>query len=160
MIEAPPVLWRISNYADLTGVGGERTDGRWHTAERGKRIVYLSENAATALLEVLANLKGDPGLFPDHYQLLTIQVARKIQAETISDTEIEAGWKEFHTFSRRLGDEWLARKTTALLRVPSVPAPESWNYLLNPLHPDAMHVQVALARAVRYDKRLFHLPPI
>ena len=37
------VLWRISARRDLEGLGGEKADGRWHTAARGKRIVYLAE---------------------------------------------------------------------------------------------------------------------
>jgi hypothetical protein len=44
-----------------------------------------------------------------------------------------------------------------LLRVPSAPSPESWNYLLNPLHVEAKGLQVEWARWVRYDRRLFHL---
>ena len=52
------LLWRISNHCDIQGMGGEKSDGRWHTAKRGKRIVYLSDHPAIALIEVLANLKG------------------------------------------------------------------------------------------------------
>jgi len=44
-------LWRISNYADLSGAGGLQAAGRWHT--RGKRIVYLADHPASALLEML-----------------------------------------------------------------------------------------------------------
>jgi RES domain-containing protein len=33
-----------------------------------------------------------------------------------------------------LGDEWLARGETAVLKVPSAIVTEEWNYLLNPLH--------------------------
>ncbi len=42
------ILWRISNHDDLVGLGGEKADGRWHSAARGKRIVYLSEHPALA----------------------------------------------------------------------------------------------------------------
>jgi RES domain-containing protein len=57
-------LWRISNRCDLDGVGGEKADGRWHTAARGKRIVYLSELPAVALVEVLANLHANRNSLP------------------------------------------------------------------------------------------------
>jgi RES domain-containing protein len=72
------LLWRISNHCDLQGMGGEKSDGRWHTAKRGKRIVYLSDYPALALIEVLANLKGNPKLFPDSYQLMKITVAYQV----------------------------------------------------------------------------------
>ena len=64
-LDAP--LWRISNCCDLEGIGGEKADGRWHTAARGKRILYLSEHPAIALIEVLANLHTNPNLIPETY---------------------------------------------------------------------------------------------
>jgi hypothetical protein len=36
-------------------------------------------------------------------------------------------------------------------------APESWNVLLNALHPEARLITVAWARRVAYDRRLFHV---
>jgi RES domain-containing protein len=66
-------LWRISNHADLAGLGGERLTARWHTATPGKRIVYLAEHPAAALLENLVHLKGHPQFFPQDYQLLRIE---------------------------------------------------------------------------------------
>jgi RES domain-containing protein len=70
----PTNLWRISRHDDLDGIGGEKADGRWHTAAKGQRIVYLSEHPAVALLEVLANLKGNPRLFPDAYRMMKLDV--------------------------------------------------------------------------------------
>jgi RES domain-containing protein len=77
------LLWRISNRCDLQGMGGEKTDGRWHTAKRGKRVVYLSDYPALALIEVLANLKGNPKLFPDCYQLMKITVADQVATSAL-----------------------------------------------------------------------------
>jgi len=34
-------------------LGAEKSDGRWHAAARGKRIVRLSEHPAAALIEML-----------------------------------------------------------------------------------------------------------
>ncbi|AVT78400.1 hypothetical protein RPPS3_43380 [Rhodopseudomonas palustris] len=47
-------LWRISNYADLTGTGGLRASGRWHS--RGRRIVYLADHPSSAVLEMLVHM--------------------------------------------------------------------------------------------------------
>jgi len=33
--------------------------------------------------------------------------------------------------------------------------PETWNYLLNPLHPDAQQIVIANATAAYFDWRLF-----
>ncbi len=63
-------------------------------------------------------------------------------------------WQSDLTISQRLGDVWLADAASSLLRVPSIPAPESWNYLLNPLHPDAQQIKIAWCRWIIYDNRL------
>lgn len=152
-------LFRISNHSDLAGLGGEKSDGRWHTAAPGKRVVYLSEHPAVALLETLANLKGNPALFPEKYQLIEVQVGDDVfSAMTVLsdpkgnpfdlDAPIEV--------TRRAGDNWLQSKASALVSVPSFPAPKSINVLLNPLHPDAGKVVIANCSWIKYDKRLFH----
>ena len=56
-----------------------------------------------------------------------------------------------------MGDDWLAAQEAPLARVPSVIAPHTWNYLLNPEHPDAKQVQVAEVIRERFDNRLFRL---
>jgi RES domain-containing protein len=148
------ILWRISNRCDLEGIGGERADGRWHTAARGKRIVYLSEHPALALVEVLANLKGNPTFFPDAYQLLKAVVPDSVSRTAV---DLPPDWRTSQAQTQSAGDAWLSAKNSALLSVPSLPAPESTNYLLNALHPDARIVEVEWCKWITYDKRLFHL---
>jgi RES domain-containing protein len=148
-------LWRISNRCDLEGWGGERADGRWHTAERGKRIVYLAEHPAVALLEVLANLKGDPRLFPSKYQLIKIAVPDQVSRDRAMLAAEPSQSNLLQT--QAAGNAWLASQSTALLAVPSLPSPESTNYLLNPQHPDAQKLTMEWCRWLQYDKRLFHV---
>ena len=150
-------LWRISRHDDLDGLGGEKADGRWHTAAKGKRIVYLSEHPALALLEVLANLKGNPRLFPDAYRMLKISVDQHLYAGAISCEPLPNDWQQDLDRTRVLGDAWLSARTSALFRVPSAPSPESFNYLLNPLHPDSRTLSIEWSRWVTYDKRLVHI---
>jgi RES domain-containing protein len=57
--------------------------------------------------------------------------------------------------TRQIGDAWLASLETALARVPSAILPRTWNYLLNPEHPDAKQVQIAEVIKERFDNRLF-----
>jgi RES domain-containing protein len=148
-------LWRISNHSDLVGIGGEMTSGRWHTAARGKRIVYLSEHPALALIEVLVNLKGNPLLFPDRYQLLKVTVQDYVSVAGVSQDILPGNWRDDADATRVIGDDWLTGGHPALLTVPSVPCPEATNYLFNPLHADAHGVTVEWVRWVEYDRRLF-----
>jgi RES domain-containing protein len=152
-----PTLWRISNRCDLEGIGGEKADGRWHTAARGKRIVYLSEHPAVALLEVLANLHINPKLFPESYQLIKVITPDDLLIGALSPTALSNIWRDHLAETQAIGDNWLDRRSSALLSVPSVPSPESFNCLLNPLHPDARSLEIEWCKWIKYDQRLFHV---
>jgi RES domain-containing protein len=67
------ILWRINNYADLSGTGGLLHHGRWH--HRGRPVVYLAQSAAGALLEALVHVEaGSPGELPKSYRLLEVEL--------------------------------------------------------------------------------------
>jgi RES domain-containing protein len=138
----------------LIGLGGEKASGRWHTKERGKRIVYLSEHPALALIETLANLKGDPRLFPENYQLMKVTVPDKV-APFVLPPGASAHWEERIPVTQYVGDTWLRNREWALMAVPSAPSPESTNYLFNPLHPDAARFTIEWVKEFKYDQRLF-----
>jgi RES domain-containing protein len=145
-------------------LGGEKSDGRWHTAARGKRIVYLSESPAGAILESLANLKGNPALFPEKYQLLEVSVPDDVYAAMVflpgGAPASRAFFKTLtQSSSRKKGNDWLRGNISALAGVPSVPSPYSLNILLNPKHPDARRISIEACRRIKYDRRLFHVYP-
>jgi RES domain-containing protein len=48
--------WRISNYADLRGLGGLKAAACWD--HRGATVVYTSETASGALLEMMVHLEA------------------------------------------------------------------------------------------------------
>lgn len=144
-------LWRLSRFSALTGTGGLRLSGRWHTA--GQPIVYLAESVPGAMLEVLVHLLED-GTIPPDYRLLRIGVADPDLMESISPGQTSAAWRDDVTVTQRIGNQWLAERRTALLRVPSVIAPATFNVLLNPLHPDAPGVQIAETLNFTWDDRL------
>src|SRR6267142_3443725 len=107
-------IWRISNYADLSGIGGVRAAGRWHS--QGRRIVYLADHPSSALLEMLVHMDRD--LMPTTYQLLRVVVPADMAVETI-DAQLPPDWRLQTLLSREIGDRWLDRSANALLRVPS-----------------------------------------
>jgi RES domain-containing protein len=53
------------------------------------------------------------------------------------------------------GDEWLVGKRTPLLRVPSAIMPETWNWVLNPRHPDRGSIRIIQVEVHLYDARPF-----
>ena len=147
-------LWRISGYVDLSGKGGRGFSARWHTA--GRLIVYLADCPAGALLERIVHMTDmvEDAFLPQFYQLLKVAVPDDLavkQLNSIAPTD----WKERPEFTRNLGDTWLAERETPLARVPSVIAPQTWNYLLNPEHPDAKKIEIAEVIKEQFDNRLF-----
>ena len=145
-------FWRISDYVGLTGDGGRKAGARWHTAS--SRIVYLAESPMAALVETLVHLEVESEETPDFYTLLKISVPDGLSIRSLNPPA-ESDWKHNLELTRRLGDAWLASLETSLARVPSVLAPQTWNYLLNPEHPDAKMIEVAEVIKERFDNRLF-----
>ena len=95
----------------------------------------------------------DRDLIPASYQLLRIVVPDDIALETV-DTELPPDWRSHTLTSREIGDRWLDRTTSALLRVPSAISVKGDNFLLNPAHPDAATVTVAEIIRAPFDPRL------
>ena len=147
-------VWRISNHGDLSGRGGLRAAGRWHSA--GRPIVYLAEHPASALLEVLVHLDIDDGsALPVAYQLLEVVTAAKVGVLGLPANALNASWRDDPGATRAIGDAWLASAQSALLRVPSALVPSVANYLFNPLHADASRLSIKSVARYPFDNRLF-----
>ncbi len=150
------LIWRISNYADLSGEGGRRASARWHTL--GHPIVYLAEHPALALLENLVGSEVDPDDLPSTYQLLEVDLPDDIAVSPLGEDDLSrtnTDWRMDVTFTRSLGDQWLEGAGTAIRRVPSVILPRSTNFLVNPLHRDARRLRIVSTLRATYDPRLF-----
>jgi RES domain-containing protein len=150
------ILWRISNYADLSGTGGVLHPGRWH--HRGRPIVYLAESPAAALLEVLVHVQAShPSELPVNYQLLELALPDAVRSEDVALREMP-DWRSNVAATRNCGDAWLAQGRSLLLRVPSAVVGRSFNRLFNPLHPQALQAQVVSIGRYPFDERLFGGP--
>jgi len=145
-------LWRISNHTDLSGWGGRKFSSRW--ASLGKRVVYLAESPPGALLEVLVHIQFEEGELPDEFQLIQIAIPEEYSIRELEPSS-RLDWKEHPNYTQHIGDAWLASMETPLARVPSAIVPRTWNYVLNPLHPQAKQIVVAEVIRERFDNRLF-----
>ncbi|QUS41265.1 RES domain-containing protein [Tardiphaga alba] len=144
-------LWRISNYPDLSGIGGLRFGGRWHS--EGRRIVYLADHPSSALLEMIVHL--DFNFAPASYQLLRVRAEDKIKADQIDAADLPMDWLKRIDVTRAMGDSWLNRSANALLQVPSAIVRPAKNYLLNPLHSDAPFISIIETITAPFDPRLW-----
>jgi RES domain-containing protein len=152
-------IWRISNYADLSGIGGLKVAGRWH--EKGRQVVYAAEHPSTALLEVLVHLEIDAEDIPDNFQIIEINVPAALPIASIEESELEnlsPAWKDDVRISRGQALPWFRELKTPIIRVPSAILSGVSNFLINPLHPEAPKITVVDVKKHPYDTRLFAQP--
>ena len=122
--------WRISAHSGLTGVGGTRVSGRWHTAPRP--VIYAAEHPALAMLEVLAHMQITAATVPVSLRLIEIVVAGG--GRRAKTPVLPTGWQANHPATQTLGNAWLDANRELFLPVPSALVPQSGNVLINPRH--------------------------
>lgn len=147
------ILWRVSNYETLDGVGGLYVSGRWHT--KGHPVVYCTRNPATALLETLVHMEIDAEDRPERVQILKIEGPDSMSLERIEVNGLPEGWLTDWSSTQDIGDDWLAGRRTLLLEVPCVLVPETFNLLLNPLHWEAPQLKIVALYEHPLDARFF-----
>jgi RES domain-containing protein len=118
-------------------------------------MVYLAGCPPGALIEILVHLELNQLELPPSYLLLHISAPDRLNISDLSVPEGEA-WKDNEAVTRKLGDAWLKLRRSALARVPSAILPDTFNYLLNPLHPDALRIAIAKVHSAPLDARLLH----
>lgn len=95
-------LWRISNYADLSGQGGLIAPGRWHS--QGRRIIYAADHPASAMLESLVRFGLGSADIGADFQLIGIDVDDRATAMGCSESDLEPGWTTRAAETRAIGD--------------------------------------------------------
>ena len=102
--------------------------GRWHS--KGTRVIYAAEHTSLAVLETLIH-SGGRKLPPR--AITRIQLPDNLRIESTAWLEIPD--------SQSFGDAWVQEGRSAVLRVPSIAVNRmESNFLLNPQHPDFLHI--------------------
>jgi RES domain-containing protein len=109
------------------------------------RVIYTVGSKALGVLEFLAHLTPGSADVSAAWWWLELDVSRT-KLEVVDPNSLPRRWNGVRhaAATRSIGTRWLIEGRTAVLRVPSVHVPGEWNYLVNPVHPDA---QVLLASA-------------
>lgn len=147
--------WRIvkSKHAGeaFTGEGARIHGGRWNSA--GSSVLYTAGTLSLAILEMLVHVQSRELL--ERYVTFKVEFDASLVA-TVLPSDLPAGWgrSPISTAVRRVGDDWLKRGGSPVLRVPSVIVPSEWNYLLNPAHPDFNQIVRGPRQRLRIDQRL------
>lgn len=153
-LETGALLCAAEDFA-CAGNGAAAVGGRWNSV--GRPVIYLADSLALAQLEKRVHTPMRPPRDLVAVEAI-VPAAAVASAEGVvlpDDWDADnVDWSVGSAASQGIGDDWLARGTSLLLRVPSVVVPVGWNYLLNPAHPDARRVRT---RRIEYrpDVRLW-----
>jgi RES domain-containing protein len=134
----------------LSGEGARLYGSRWNPP--GVAMFYLAETRSLALLEVLTQVRS-PRQLRDHL-LLPVTVDES-QIRTLSPAQWPSDWRAIPSreSTRRIGAEWVAGRSSLVLRVPSAVLPSEFNWLLNPVHPAFAHTVIGTPEDVELDPR-------
>lgn len=148
------ILYRIAkcNYAgDLSGTGARLYGGRWNSI--GQAMVYMAASPSLAVLEVLVHLP--PSIFPANFCISEFDIPSD-STLTADDASLPNDWQDISppVALKRLGDAFLKQNKYLLMKVPSVIVPQEFNYLFNPLHPDADKAKLVSKKPFSFDERL------
>ncbi|HLU82449.1 MAG TPA: RES family NAD+ phosphorylase [Trueperaceae bacterium] len=157
------VVWRIYDHRaahalrptfdPLDGQGAALYPGRWNRA--GMPLVYTSQTPELAMLELLT--KVTPATFGVR-MAVEIRLPAAARVEDATPTVLEMLLRGHDDDVRELGSDWLLAGRSLALKVPSAVLPVSFNYLLNPAHPQAKDLKVLRQVQVSLDPRL--VPPV
>jgi len=149
--------WRITKrrYAAeaFSGEGARLYGGRWN--REGTRMVYTSEHASLAALELLVHLGSSREL--DNYVLIACSFDEAlVERKEVEDLPQEWATSPVNLSVQMVGEEWIKEARSLVLEVPSAILPIEHNYLINPDHPDFSKVRVEKPKPLAVDPRLHH----
>lgn len=149
-------FYRIADarHSPESGEGARLHGGRWNSP--GRAVIYACETQSGAMLEKLVHTNGR---MPKHQVCVIFEAPDSLAVESLDANDLP-GWAEPDMIaSRRVGDAWLEKAASAVLRVPSVVFDAERNIMINPDHPDFRRLRVAATVPVRWDERLFTETP-
>ncbi|MEO7216266.1 RES family NAD+ phosphorylase [Mucilaginibacter sp.] len=148
--------YRIGQTKYAADRNGSGIDGRWNS--RGRYVIYTGGSLALSCLEKLAHTAGT-SLYTGNFSVTMFNVPDKLTIKEISLaklTGINPQWQKVlnYPLTQALGDTWLQKMETAVLKVPSAIIGMEYNYLFNPAHPDFEKIKITAISKFSFDERL------
>lgn len=147
--------WRIvkrklANDA-FSGRGARVYGGRWNSP--GVAMVYAAASQSLAALEILVHAEA-PELL-GYYVVIEISIGPSL-LQVLDISELPPDWQAEPPpdVLRRIGDAWIASRSSPVLQVPSAIIPAESNFLLNPLHEKFSSLVIGKPLPFRFDPRL------
>ncbi|MFB9842986.1 RES family NAD+ phosphorylase [Mucilaginibacter ginsenosidivorans] len=149
-------VYRIGQTKYANDRNGSGVDGRWNSA--GQYMIYTGGSLALSCLEKLAHTTGT-SLYAGNFSVTVYQIPERIKITEITLNQLQkqnAEWYKVlnYPITQAIGDDWLQRRDTAVLKVPSAIIDLEYNFLFNPAHADFTKIKISEVRPFTFDKRL------
>lgn len=135
---------------DLSGQGSFLFGGRWNNP--GTYLVYAAENNVLAALEVALRIPLED--ISKDYVMIPIELPDDV---AIAQPSLPKNWYINMDVTRSIGDDFVSRNKSLLMKVPSALISDSFNYLINPKHDDIKGVKALEPKSILFDQRLMTL---
>ena len=150
------IVYRLSRARfskDLSGRGAELAGGRWNS--KGTAMLYTSDTIALCTVEVAVHMPL--GIVPFDYQLIKIEIPDTIEITELDASILPNDWKSFPhgNATQQIGDDFIVAQNELVLKVPSAAVQGTFNYLVNPRHPEFSKITIVATEPFEFDKRLF-----
>jgi len=137
----------------FTGIGSQFASGRWH--HKMTSMVYCSDTTALAALEVFVRLQEEAKRIK--FVSFSLGIPESLILDVESIATLPKRWRSQppDTGTKKIGSEWVASMSSAVLSVPSTIIPCERNYLLNPAHPHFNKITINDSESFSFDSRLW-----
>lgn len=136
----------------FSGEGARLFGGRWNP--KGCPVAYTSKHPSLALVELLVHMR--PERMPPRQMLCTASLPDEVSIGHLTIAELPEDWADIRgpPELREIGLDWIEKRGTLLLSVPSAVVPDENNILINPLHPQAREIEIMEPKPFRIGSRL------
>ncbi|MEH6764419.1 RES family NAD+ phosphorylase [Aequorivita antarctica] len=137
---------------DLSGEGARLFGGRWNKV--GDGMLYFSQNLSLSLLEIIVHV--DYAALPLDYSFLEVEIPDSTIKKIQSIDFIEPKWSTEAAVNQlqMLGSNWLKKKDSLAMSVPSAVMYQENNILINPSHMDFEKLKIIKIGKMDFDPRL------
>lgn len=138
---------------DLSGTGAALYGGRWNYP--GYRVIYASESIPLAILEYIVKAGAVEDELSD-LRIAFLNFANGVSVEKVDIQQLPKNWSNYPAPKelQKIGTDWLLSAESLILKIPAISAPDSCNFLINPIHPEFNKVKLARVIDYRPDIRL------
>ena len=151
------LVYRIANQLyinDLSGEGAKLTGGRWN--DKGVPVLYTGSSLSLCAWEYFVHLP--PKIVPKQntFSYAVIEIPTDSMLE-ISPSSLPKNWKNTAKILPQITNNWIEKRQSLALKVPSSIIESEYNFLLNPAFPSYFDLVkiIEIKHNFTFDHRAF-----